>query len=244
MRILSDDMENAESSLFDTAVYLPPIHTLSISDLHLGYEESLQKRGVLAPKFQLKDTQKRMERLFGHFPTQTLVINGDLKHSFGRIEESEWREIRHFVEFALKHVDTIIVVTGNHDITLGPILEKENIHAQKSYEHHGYLFAHGDEAIGYGRHLTIIAHDQPAITLSDGIRNERYKCYISTGKLLVQPSFHAITIGSDILTQQMTSPYLESTDAANWHIHIVSDSGDVFDFGILENNRSDATNLL
>jgi hypothetical protein len=229
---------NPSITLIDCAVYCSESKTLSISDVHLGYEEALHKNGVMTPKFQLKDTKERLQHIFSKVDIETLIINGDLKHAFGKIQESEWSEILKLIDFLLTRVEEIVIVTGNHDVVLGPVLEKRHIKAVHHHVIRDILFAHGDEAIDTDAKTIIIGHDHPAITVSDGIRNERYKCHVMAnyhGKtLIIQPSFHHITIGTDITQQALRSPFIEDTDAQNWHIYIVSDAGDVFDFGGLK----------
>jgi uncharacterized protein len=221
---------NKDISLIDTAVYIKSIETLSISDMHLGYEEMLHKKGILTPKFQFKDAKKRIIKIFGEVKVKRLILNGDLKHTFGRIQDSEWSEILRFIEFAFEYVKEIIIITGNHDVTLNPILKKKNMKTMKCFEDNNYLFAHGDEMIETDKTI-IIGHNHPAITISDGIRHEKYKCFIRSDKIIMQPSFHYITIGSDILKNELTSPYLKNTDSSKWHIYIVNDDGEVMDFG-------------
>ena len=47
-------------------------NNLIISDIHLGYEESLNKRGILVPKFQYEDTIKRLDNIFKEIKKQKI----------------------------------------------------------------------------------------------------------------------------------------------------------------------------
>ena len=49
--------------IIETALWLRKEKALVINDLHLGYEESLQKKGVLIPKFQFKEILSSLERI-------------------------------------------------------------------------------------------------------------------------------------------------------------------------------------
>src|SRR3990172_1940024 len=92
----------------DLALYLSAHKTLVFSDFHIGYEAELHKRGVLVPKFQFKDILKRLGWIFAKLRAQcaqlkAIVINGDLKHSFGEISRQEWKETLELIDFLREH---------------------------------------------------------------------------------------------------------------------------------------------
>ena len=63
-------------------------NVLILTDFHMGYEEALNKRGVLMPRFQFKDTMERLKQIFAYIDSKKIqinkiIINGDLKHEFG-----------------------------------------------------------------------------------------------------------------------------------------------------------------
>ncbi|MBM4241191.1 MAG: metallophosphoesterase, partial [Euryarchaeota archaeon] len=88
---------------------------LIISDLHLGYEEALNAEGIMVPKFQYEKIIARLEDIFSATDPDTIIINGDLKHQFGRIGRQEWKEAISFIDFLREHVEKIILIKGNHD---------------------------------------------------------------------------------------------------------------------------------
>ena len=68
------------------------------------------------------------------------------------------------------------------------------------------LFVHGD-VVPSNEQLenvttVIIGHEHPAISLTNGVRSEQYKCFLklpwNKRTLIVQPSTFSLTIGSDI----------------------------------------------
>ena len=80
-------------------------NTLVISDIHIGYEEALNKRGILIPRFQFKDIIKGFDKLFDELKGRKIgriIINGDLKHEFSRISETEWRHTLRLLDYLLK----------------------------------------------------------------------------------------------------------------------------------------------
>ena len=113
--------------IIDLALWLEKEQALIISDLHLGYEEMLEKRGILTPKVQLKDIIERLNNILKNIKPKTIIINGDLKHEFGNILNQEWRDTLRLFNFLEKHCEEIIIVKGNHDLFLGPLAKRNNI---------------------------------------------------------------------------------------------------------------------
>jgi len=65
--------------------------TLIMTDFHIGYEEALNKQGILMPRFQFREIIERLENIFRKLKGKidNIVILGDLKHEFGTISEQE-----------------------------------------------------------------------------------------------------------------------------------------------------------
>src|SRR3989344_2775569 len=109
--------------------------TLIIADVHIGYEEALNKQGVLVPRLQFAEMAGNMEKILASIGKQLdiIIVNGDLKHEFGTISEQEWRNTLKFIDLLSKHCDEIILIKGNHDKILGPIARKRNVKIVNSY---------------------------------------------------------------------------------------------------------------
>ncbi len=210
--------------IIDLALWIQKEKTLIISDLHLGYEEMLERQGVLTPRFQLKDMIGQLEHIMKRVHPQTIVINGDLKHEFGNILGQEWHDILRLFEYLEKNCSEIVIVKGNHDIFLGPLTKKKNIQLVTYFQQNDLLIAHGDKIIDAGKTI-IIGHDHPAITLRDKVKTEKYKCFLR-GKwkrknLIVMPSFNPLTKGMDVKQGKLLSPYL--TQIKNFEVYVVED---------------------
>ena len=70
----------------DLALYFN--FTLVIADVHIGYEEVLNKRGILVPRTQLEEMEKRLGKIFEKLKNrkiERIIVNGDLKHEFSTI---------------------------------------------------------------------------------------------------------------------------------------------------------------
>ena len=228
--------------IIDLALYLPSYKTIIFSDFHIGYEEMLTQRGIFIPRFQFKDTIKRLDRIFSKLKSKklkTIVINGDLKHEFGVISTQEWREVLKLIDYFSKKCQKIILVKGNHDVKLGPIARKRNVELVKNYTINNILISHGDgiDAESKDAKTIIIGHDHPAIRLRDKSRTETFKCFLK-GKwkrkmLIVQPSFNVLVEGSDVLQEEFLSPYLHQP-IRNFEVYVVSEK-EILYFGRVKN---------
>ena len=99
--------------------------TLVISDPHLGWEMSLQEKGIHVPS-QTPKILKKLLDLLSEYKPDVLLINGDVKYTVVSSEPGEWHDIPEFFAEAKKHVAEIGVIRGNHDANLEPMLP-ENV---------------------------------------------------------------------------------------------------------------------
>lgn len=219
-------------------------NNLIICDSHIGYEEYLNKIGVLVPRFQFKEIILRLEKIIDKKHFDKIIINGDIKHEFGTISEQEWRHTLRLLDFLKRYCDEIILIKGNHDTILGPIAEKRGMKIMDYFLINNTLIIHGDYLIeDINKKIKknkidikkikniVIGHEHPAISLREGAQTETYKCYL-IGKykrknLIVQPSFNLVTEGTDVLKEKLLSPYL--TDISDFSVYVVEDR--VYEFG-------------
>lgn len=225
--------------IIDLGLYIKK-KVLVFADFHIGFEESMNKRGILVPRLQFKDIMQRLENILKKVRPEIIVINGDIKHEFGKISDQEWRETLKLIDFLAKHCKNLILTRGNHDKILGSIAEKRNIKILDYFEFEDFLITHGDiipEDIS--RYKTIIiGHEHPAFSVNEGGRTEKFKCFLAgkykSKNLIVQPSFNSVTEGTDVLEEKTLSPFLKQ-DLADFEVYVVADR--VYDFGKLKNFR-------
>jgi len=206
---------------------------LIISDLHLGYEEYLRKKGVLIPRFQFKDTKNRLELILKKTKPEIIIITGDLKHEFGTISDQEWKDILKLIDILNEYTKKIILLKGNHDPILKVIAKKRNLKVKQSYKLKDILIIHGDHLVDLNKIKTIIiGHEHPAVMLKRGVRSELYKCFLKgkfKGKnLIVIPSFNSLSIGSDV-NKGGLGPFIKNK---NFEVFVVEDK--VYYFGKLK----------
>ena len=214
-------------------------NSLVIADTHIGYEEELNKRGVLIPRFQFKDVIQRLENIIGSRKFQRIIINGDIKHEFGRISEQEWRHALKLLDFLKRHCKEVILIRGNHDTILGPIADKRSVTLTEFFVIGDVLIIHGDKPSGrISKELSkkeiktiIIGHEHPAVSLREGSHAEKFKCFLKgnwkSKTLIVQPSFNLVTEGTDVTKEKLLSPFLKNV--SGFEVFIVEDS--VYSFG-------------
>lgn len=229
--------------IMDLCLYLKKEKALVMADFHMGYEEALNKEGVLIPRLQYAETMKRLEKLLTGFEIKNIIINGDLKHEFGTISETEWRHTLKLLDFLSEHCKKIILIKGNHDTILGPIAEKRGLEIKRNHVVGKTMILHGDK-IPKGEKFDsmkrlIIGHEHPAVSLHKDGRLETYKCFLK-GKwkdkeLIVMPSFNLVTEGTNALREKMLSPFLKKS-LDDFKVFIVSEG--VYGFGTVKDIKN------
>jgi len=226
-------------SLKDLALYLKKEKALVISDTHLGFEESLNKQGILVPRFQYEETIKRLKQIFKDLEIKEIIVNGDFKHEFGEISRTEWKDSLNMIDFFLENCKKLTLIKGNHDKIIDPIASRRNLKPVLGYKINDSYICHGDfipnDFEFHEAKNIIIGHEHPAISLRKSGRVETYKCFL-IGKwkrknLYVMPSFNLVIEGTNILKEKLLSPFLKQ-DLKNFHVFIVEDK--IYDFGRLK----------
>lgn len=231
------------AELVDLGLYFKEKKLLIISDVHIGYEESMNKQGVLVPRFQFKDVIQRLEKIFEKTMPEKVIINGDIKHEFGRISDQEWRETLKLIDFILQNAKKLILIKGNHDTILGPIADKANVEIKEKLTFTAgsrkFLVIHGHKIPNRTPNCDtiIIGHEHPCVSIQEEARTEKFKCFLvgkwKNKQLIVLPSFNLVTEGTDVLKEKLLSPFLIKADLQNFDAFVVSD--DVYHFGKLKN---------
>jgi len=224
--------------IIDLGLYIKKQKILIFSDFHMGFEESLNKQGILVPRMHFKDIIQRLGKIFEKVNPDTIIVNGDLKHEFGKISEQEWRETLKLIDFLAKHCKKLILTKGNHDTIVEPITRKREISILDSFEVDNILIIHGNKIPkDITKYKTIIiGHEHPAVSIQDSGRKEKFKCFLA-GKykksiLLVQPSFNLVTEGTNMLLEKKLSPFLKG-DIKKFDVYVVADK--IYKFGKLSN---------
>ncbi|MBU2522671.1 MAG: metallophosphoesterase [Nanoarchaeota archaeon] len=234
------------------ALWIRKHKVLVIGDLHIGYEEALEKQGIAAPRRAFGELKQELSNLLVETSPKKVIINGDLKHEFGEISKQEWSETMDILNMIRDHCDEIVLVRGNHDKILEPIATRMGLKIVNSYfleeiekkEQHdisidSICFLHGDKIISNvdtkRAKILIIGHEHAAIGLREGEKVEKYKCFLigkwKDKKLIVLPSFFSLIEGTDVNNERLLSPYLHQ-DIGNFEVYVVGDQ--TYHFGSLK----------
>ncbi|MDV3293022.1 MAG: metallophosphoesterase family protein [Nitrososphaerales archaeon] len=120
--------------------------SLLISDLHLGLEKEMARKGFRIPSYTMKMVE-RIRNIAEVHRCDRIVILGDVKHSVGRVEDIDWGVIPWFFETMLDLFPAVEVVPGNHDAKIRTVLPQR-------------VILHGSDGaiIGHGRTKVGVAH--------------------------------------------------------------------------------------
>ena len=99
--------------------------TMVIADLHIGWEIALSQKGIHIPT-QTPKLLNKLTTLISTYRPEKLLILGDVKHTVATEEIGEWQDIPDFFNELKRQIQEILIIRGNHDGNLEPLLP-ENI---------------------------------------------------------------------------------------------------------------------
>jgi hypothetical protein len=222
--------------LYKNTLFLTDEGVLVLNDLHLGYEKSMQHQ-VPAMRLRKDDTLKQLQDVLTHYGKRLnlVIINGDIKEEYGTINWDERDQVIALTKMLKKYVPHVVFIKGNHDTLLPKLFENLAVEYEEAYVFGPYFFTHGHKQYPVPKEVeyVFIGHDHPAISISDSIRKEKFKCYLfgtyKSKRLIVLPSFSTATIGQDIKEGNFLSPYVPD-DIGMFEV-IATENNEFFDFG-------------
>lgn len=229
-----EDIE-IEKNVFLTAEGLAVFKDLRLaaaSDLHIGFEEAM---GQQLARVQTRMILEKFKRVITRYGINEILLNGDIKYTFGKQSRQEWKEIHYFLSELMKSV-RLKIVKGNHDFYLENIVRDFDLIISKEFEINRILFAHGDEELNpEKKKLMVIGNEHPAIQLRDEIgASRKYPCFMfaRAEKLLVLPAVNPWTYGTDVLGTRASgflSPPLRRIKLDDAEIYAL-DGEEIYDF--------------
>ena len=117
--------------------------TLLISDLHLGLEKEMARKGFRLPSYTVRMVGK-VRDLAERYGTGRLAVLGDVKHSVGKVEDIDWSAVPWFFDTMLDLFEAVEVVPGNHDGNLRTVLPQR----VKLHPSHGTVLGEGRGRVG------------------------------------------------------------------------------------------------
>jgi metallophosphoesterase superfamily enzyme len=84
--------------------------------------------------------------------------------------------------------------------------------------------------------MWVVGHGHPAVVVSDGVKRERFKCFLEgtfeRKRVILVPSFIAHSPGTDPRDHGLGLAW--NFKLENFNVHVVSDGTSVFSFGKLK----------
>ncbi|RLF04530.1 MAG: hypothetical protein DRJ60_06955 [Thermoprotei archaeon] len=188
-------------------LYLRDERALVIADLHIGYEQALQKQGVYIPRSTYVKTKKVINDMIDEVKPEKIVMLGDVKHEFGVPSDQEWIEVKDLLKWLMDMGLEVHVVRGNHDNYIISILKKYGAGFHDPIMSIGrYILAHGHKLLGEmpkDVEVLLIGHEHPALAVKDhfGIKR-KFKCFLKGSwnelTVIVLPALSPLASGSTI----------------------------------------------
>lgn len=188
--------------------------TLIVTDLHLGWEINLVRKGIHLPS-QMPKIRKKLLRLIKATKPDTLTILGDVKHTIAKAESGEWHDIPEFFEAIMKEVHTVRVVRGNHDGNLEPLLPTPvELHPSTGMTINGTGLFHGHT--WPARRLLecdtlVMGHVHPTVVFRD------YLGFRITTRVWVKAVCHAEKLAAALMKRRYTGSREESAARLKKH---------------------------
>lgn len=205
--------------------------TAIIADLHLGFENVMQTKGIALPRLQIREISSHVEKIIEKYRVRKIIIAGDLKHEFSRNLPYEWEDVKAFLRL-FQDIE-VSIVRGNHDNFLAAILAEYGIELKEYDIVRDFYVVHGHREAEYEK--LIMGHEHPAVRLR--IRGAIYSfpCYLVADETkIVLPAFSPLMPGSNVLQETFLSPILQK--ARKIEIYAI-ESEDVVYLGTVENLR-------
>ncbi|MCK5037807.1 MAG: metallophosphoesterase [Thermoplasmata archaeon] len=233
----------------DNSLFLRESQILIVSDLHIGYEASMRAEGVAIPDFQMKEILDNLGRTLDHFSPETLIINGDIKHEFGKNLGQEWDEVMELAHMVKERGVDLKLVRGNHDNFLKTIVGRLDIELANYYLVNNIikdvLIYHGHKNIepaGFDG-LRIFGHEHPVLRLRDEIGARiTMPCFLydEFNKFMIMPAFSPLASGTNVIapTRNFMIEELRNRDISGARIFAIGE-GKIMDFGLVGDHVDD-----
>jgi len=147
------------------ALYVKHANSVVMTDVHIGDEEEMSRKGIYIPRIQKKRFLSITNRVFSVFNTKKLIVNGDFKHTFEKLTRQEKEELNEILKYLKDNGVEVIIVRGNHDNYISLVTEKfDNVRLVDELDLGEILITHGHKVIEPRNNTTdIIGHETPKI---------------------------------------------------------------------------------
>jgi len=146
--------------------------TLVISDLHLGLEYEIYKKGISIPP-RVDKQKERINNLIGKTEAERIILLGDVKHNVPQTSVSEKERLPQFFEDLSQRVE-VKITKGNHDGNIEKLVEGTNVEITptEGFREGKFYFNHGQSWPGKeikDSEILIRGHSHPAVEFKDSL---------------------------------------------------------------------------
>ena len=209
----------------ERALYVPAADALVVADVHFGRAAD---SNIDAPIDDGSDVRERLESLLERTDPETVVVAGDLLHSFQRLPRGVERDLAAFEDCVADAGAELVVTPGNHDTMLESAFDGETTA--------GYRLADGETVVCHGHERPetdatryVIGHDHPALS----VEGRKVPCFLygpdahEGADVVMLPAFTTLAAGATVngmRSRDFQSPLV--TDADAFHPAVWDDSSD------------------
>jgi hypothetical protein len=180
---------------------------------------------MISTRLQTVEMTRKTRELIVKHNLERVVLNGDLKYSFGKRTSQEWDELANYVE-DIQKLANVIAIKGNHDFYLQNMLKGAEI--KELFEMKNYRITHGNLDLKPEKNiLTIIGNEHPMIKIRDEI-GAKFEAsvfiYCRKENVLVIPAFNPLTKGKNIINEtEWLSPILSRCNMDSSEIYAIAE---------------------
>ncbi|SDJ84557.1 metallophosphoesterase [Natronorubrum texcoconense] len=183
-------------SPFERALFVPDADALVVADLHLG---KAVDSSVDAPIDDGSDVRDRLESLLERTAPETVVVAGDLLHSFSRLPRGVERDLAGLETVVDGAGASLVVTPGNHDTMLEDAFDGDTSPEYRLADGETVV-CHGHEAPALEADRYVVGHDHPALSV-DG---RKLPCFLygpgvyEGADVIVCPAFTRLASGATV----------------------------------------------
>ncbi|WP_096393492.1 metallophosphoesterase [Halorubrum trapanicum] len=216
------DSAFSDVAFAERAIYLPANDALVVADLHVGRGEA---SAVSLPLGERADLIDRLRDLLDRFDPATVVVAGDVVHTFDRVSDRARGALEALRDACDARGAALELVAGNHDAALADAWDsrvRDELVLDESGDRTASdaprtVVCHGHEAPATAADRYAIGHVHPTIE----IEGDRRPCVLRGegtyrgADLLVLPAFTRLAPGvavNDMRTDAFDSPLVTDAD--------------------------------
>jgi len=189
-------------------LFIKNINSIVLSDVHIGYEGEMSKKGIYIPRIQKKRFINIVNKAISVFNTKNIIVNGDFKHTFDRLTKQEKEELNEILTYLKNEGANLTIVKGNHDNYISLVTEKfDNVKLVEDLDIGEIFITHGHkQIIPRSDTIYIIGHEHPRLSIRDKLEfSRKFQCFLKvpiknvpSSKIIILPAIGIYQAGNDI----------------------------------------------